>query len=88
LSADDLHRTAGVLVFGVGREVAGRTLLSKVAVVAAIGFLGLLNHARVRRTAGKAWRSRTVVVEAALAVVALGLSAVVTSGQPAGTSYW
>ncbi|HEY0693975.1 MAG TPA: copper resistance protein CopC [Kribbella sp.] len=61
----------------------GRTLLLKVAVVAAIGLLGLLHHARVRRTAGKAWRSRTVVVEAALAVVALGLSAVITSGQPA-----
>jgi copper transport protein len=61
----------------------GRTLLLKVAVVAAVGLLGLLNHARVRRTGGKAWRSRTVVAEAALAVVVLGFSAVITSGQPA-----
>ncbi|MDX6238043.1 MAG: copper transport protein [Kribbellaceae bacterium] len=61
----------------------GRTLLLKVAVVAVIGVLGLLNHARVRRTTGRAWRSRTVVVEAALALLVLGLSAVITSGQPA-----
>ncbi|TDU83309.1 copper transport protein [Kribbella voronezhensis] len=59
----------------------GRTLLLKVGVVAVIGVLGVVNHRRLRRTASL--RRGTILAEAALAVAVLGLSGLITSGQPA-----
>jgi copper transport protein len=59
----------------------GRTVLLKVGVVGVIGALGVLNHRRLRRTVSM--RYGTVVVEGALAVAVLGLSGLITSGQPA-----
>jgi copper transport protein len=58
----------------------GRTLLVKVGVVAGVGVLGVVNHRRVRANRLPA---RTVVAEAAAAIVVLGLAALLTSGQPA-----
>jgi copper transport protein len=60
----------------------GRTLLLKAGLVAIIGLLGVINHRRVRGR-GPGLRRGTVLAEAVLAVAVLGLSATITSGQPA-----
>jgi copper transport protein len=61
----------------------GRTLLIKVAVVAAVGGLGLVNHRRLRSRRPTGVPVRTVVAEALAAALVLGLAALLTSGQPA-----
>jgi copper transport protein len=65
--------------------VYGRTLLLKVLAVGLAGALALVNSLRVHR---RRWVARpvpaaTVVVEAGVALAVLGLTAVLTSGQPA-----
>ncbi len=61
----------------------GRTLLVKLAVVALVGGLGLVNHRRLRNQHRSRLPARTVVAEALAAVLVLGLAALLTSGQPA-----
>jgi copper transport protein len=61
----------------------GRTLLIKLAVVGVVGALGLANHRRLRSRRGIRLPVRTVVAEAAVAMLVLGLAALLTSGQPA-----
>ena len=65
--------------------VYGRTLLLKLAVAAVAGGLALANTLRVhgRRAATASVPRRTVLAEAMAAVAVLGLSAFLTSGQPA-----
>ncbi len=78
-----LYLTSGVIgsVDAALSTWYGRILLIKVSVVAVIGVLGVVNHRRLRRTA--VLRNGTILVEAALAVAVLGLSGLITSGQPA-----
>ena len=61
----------------------GRTLLVKLAVVALVGVLGLANHRRLRSRRRARRPARTLVAEAVVAVLILGLAALLTSGQPA-----
>lgn len=69
--------------------VYGRALLLKVAVAAAAGAMALVTVLRLRRGRGlRRGRAlplprRALVAEAGAALVALGLAAVLTSGQPA-----
>jgi copper transport protein len=59
----------------------GRSLLIKIGLFAAAGILGLLNHRRVRNAQQSI--GRTVLAEAVLLTLALGLAAVLSSSQPA-----
>ena len=61
----------------------GRTLIIKVAVFSAVVVLGLINTRRLHAPAPRPTPRRTVFAEAVLAVVILGLAAVLISGQPA-----
>ncbi|MDQ2749454.1 MAG: copper resistance protein CopC/CopD [Actinomycetota bacterium] len=61
----------------------GRVLMIKVAVFAVVGVLGLVNTRRLHAAVPRAAPRRTVFAEAVLAVVILGLAAVLISGQPA-----
>jgi copper transport protein len=61
----------------------GRALMLKLAVVALAGVLALLNTRRLHGADRRPAVKRTVFAEAVLAVVILGLAAVLTSGQPA-----
>lgn len=61
----------------------GRSLLLKVALVAVIGALALVNTVRLRRGGARSTPRRTVAGEAVAAVAVLALAAVLTSGQPA-----
>jgi copper transport protein len=61
----------------------GRVLLLKIVVAALGGALALVTHLRLRRRNPKALPRRAVAIEAGAAVVALGLAALLTSGQPA-----
>ncbi|WP_328324712.1 copper resistance protein CopC/CopD [Kribbella sp. NBC_00382] len=83
--ASGIYLTSGVIgsVDAALVTFYGRTLLLKVGVFAVIGVLGLANHFRLRRTAGPMLRHATLAAEVGLAVVVLGLAAVITSGQPA-----
>lgn len=65
--------------------VYGRTLLLKVAVAGVAGALALANTLRLhgRRAATARLPRRTLVAEGVAAVLALGLTAFLTSGQPA-----
>jgi copper transport protein len=83
--ASGIYLTSGVVgsVDAALVTFYGRALLLKVGVFAVIGVLGLVNHFRLRRAAGPSVRYATLVAEVALAVVVLGLAAVITSGQPA-----
>jgi copper transport protein len=80
-----LYLTSGVIgsVDAALLTFYGRTLMLKVGLVAVIGVLGLLNHFRLRRGSGPLLNRRTLIGEATLSVVVLGLAAVITSGQPA-----
>ncbi|MET7278954.1 copper resistance protein CopC [Kribbella sp. NPDC005582] len=79
-----LYLTSGVIgsVDAALATFYGRTLLLKIGLVAVIGALGVINHRRVRGP-GTAFRRGTIPVEAVLAIGVLGLSATITSGQPA-----
>jgi copper transport protein len=83
--ASGIYLTSGVVgsVDAALVTFYGRALLLKVGVFAVIGVLGLMNHFRLRRAAGPTVRYATLAAELALAVVVLGLAAVITSGQPA-----
>jgi copper transport protein len=83
--ASGIYLTSGVVgsVDAALVTFYGRALLLKVGVFAVIGVLGLVNHFRLRRAAGPTVRYATLAAEVALAVVVLGLAAVITSGQPA-----
>ena len=59
----------------------GRILLAKLTLVGLIGALALINHRRVRASGRGV--GRTVALESILAIVVLGLTALLTSGQPA-----
>ncbi|MDX6212080.1 MAG: copper transport protein [Frankiales bacterium] len=62
----------------------GRILLAKLAVVAVVGALGLANSAALHRPrSGRKDRPRFLVPEALAAATVLGLTALLTSGQPA-----
>lgn len=61
----------------------GRALLLKVLVFGVVGVLGVINHRRLRRSVAPLVPGATLVAEVGLAVVLLGLAAVITSGQPA-----
>jgi len=61
----------------------GRVLLLKIVVAVLGGALALVTHLRLRRRNPKALPRRAVAIEAGAAVVALGLVALLTSGQPA-----
>ena len=61
----------------------GRSLLIKLAVVAVISVLGVVNHRRLRRQRGGVLPGRTVAMEGAAAALVLALAAVLTSSQPA-----
>ena len=61
----------------------GRVLLLKVAVAAVAGAMALVSVLRLHRGRAFALPRRAVLAEAAAAVVALALAAVLTSGQPA-----
>ncbi|HKC26476.1 MAG TPA: CopD family protein, partial [Jatrophihabitans sp.] len=58
----------------------GRVLLLKVVLFAVAGLLGLSHALRLRV---RSIRARTLLAETSLAVLVLGLAAVLTSGQPA-----
>ena len=60
----------------------GRILLVKLAVVGVVGLLALTNHRRVRGPRARGV-GRTVALESVLVVMILGLTALLTSGQPA-----
>ncbi len=62
--------------------VYGRVLLLKVAVAVLAGVMALVNTRRLRARP-PAWPGRALTVEVSAALVALGLAAVLTSGQPA-----
>ncbi|GAA3592811.1 copper resistance CopC/CopD family protein [Kribbella ginsengisoli] len=83
--ASGIYLTSGVVgsVDAALVTFYGRALLLKIGVFAVIGVLGLMNHFRLRRTAGAALRRSALAAEAGFAVVVLGLAAVITSGQPA-----
>jgi copper transport protein len=80
-----LYLTSGVIgsVDAALVTFYGRALLLKVGLVAVVGGLGLLNHFRLRRRSGPLLSHRTLIGEAALGLVVLGLAALITSGQPA-----
>ncbi len=61
----------------------GRALLLKLGLFAVIAVLGLVNTRRLHRPDRPGGPRRTVIAEAAVAVVVLGLAAILTSGQPA-----
>jgi len=61
----------------------GRVLLLKIVVAALGGALALVTHLRLRRRNQRALPRRAVAIEAGAAVVALGLAALLASGQPA-----
>ncbi|MDT4980096.1 MAG: copper transport protein [Pseudonocardiales bacterium] len=61
----------------------GRTLMIKVAVFGAVVVLGLVNARRLHASGPRPTPRRTVFAEGVLAVVILGLAAVLVSGQPA-----
>jgi copper transport protein len=61
----------------------GRTLLLKVAVVAVVGMLGAVTSTRLHARRERRSPARTILAEALLGVVVLGLAAVLTAGQPA-----
>ncbi|WP_158274462.1 copper resistance protein CopC [Cellulomonas sp. WB94] len=70
----------------------GRALLLKVGLAAVVGALALVNTSRLHRAGGSRTQStqstprlprRTILAEAVLGLVVLGLAAVLTSGQPA-----
>ncbi|MDX6300773.1 MAG: copper transport protein, partial [Nocardioidaceae bacterium] len=63
--------------------VYGRMLLLKLALVGAAGALALANHRRVRRSDDFRLPRRTVAAEAAVAVLVVLATAVLTNGQPA-----
>ncbi|MEV6415158.1 copper resistance protein CopC [Kribbella sp. NPDC051718] len=83
--ASGIYLTSGVIgsVDAALVTFYGRALLAKLGVFAVIGVLGLLNHYRLRRVAGPTVRHGTLTAEVGLAIVVLGLAAVITSGQPA-----
>ena len=83
--ASGIYLTSGVIgsVDAALVTFYGRALLLKVSVFGVVGLLGVVNHLRLRRTAGPTVPRATLAAEAGLAVIVLGLAAVITSGQPA-----
>jgi putative copper export protein/methionine-rich copper-binding protein CopC len=61
----------------------GRTLMIKVAVFGAVAVLALINTRRLHAAVPRSTPRRTLFAEGILAVVILGLAAVLISGQPA-----
>jgi copper transport protein len=83
--ASGLYLTSGVIgsVDAALVTFYGRALVLKIGVFSVVGLFGLMNHLRLRRPSGPTVPSAVLAAEAGLAVVVLGLAAVITSGQPA-----
>jgi copper transport protein len=83
--ASGIYLTSGVIgsVDAALVTFYGRALLLKIGVFAVVGLLGVMNHLWLRRSASPTGLRAMLAAEVGLAVVILGLAAVITSGQPA-----